>query len=305
MNFADKLHNAVRCVGNPCVLGIDPHIDFLPDEFCVVRDKSASRAARALAMTKFCLDLLELGHRRVCAVKLQSAFFEELGSDGARAWEAVVVAAHELGYLVVGDVKRGDIASTAAAYGRAFLGSPYFSDEGHLCDAITVNPYLGGDSIEPFMSICEKSDRGIFILVRTSNPGASDFQLHGIPPLWQEVAHQVDRWGSQLVGACGMSSIGAVVGATHPKEVASFRAALPRSPLLLPGYGAQGASAAGLVDAFLPNGHGALVSSSRGIGFAYRRYPGLPWKDAAHNALNEMIADITKALLGRRSPMGT
>lgn len=287
----------MRRVGNPCILGIDPHPELLPDAFRVARDPRASRVERALAVTEFCLELIDLARDRVCAVKPQSAFFEELGADGAVAWERVISASRSSGLLVVGDVKRGDIASTAAAYGRAFLGRLPRTSEAPYCDAITVNPFLGGDSIEPLLAICEETGCGIFVLVRTSNPGGADLQLHGEPPLWREVARLVEEWGSRLVGSCGLSSVGAVVGATHSSDLASFRSALPRANLLLPGYGAQGASAAGLARAFLPGGQGALVSSSRSIAFAYRESPGLPWKDAARRALDDMIADISGALV--------
>lgn len=294
MNFADRLDAAIARAGNPCLLGIDPHFDLLPDEFAVARDPRASRAERAGAVAEFALDLVDLARGRVAAVKPQSAFFEELGADGVAAWERVVSAAREAGLIVVGDVKRSDIASTAAAYGRAFLGAADTADPPHLCDAITVNPYLGSDSVEPLVETCVATGRGLFVLVRTSNPGSAEFQLHGEPPLWTRVAAAVERWGSDLHGACGLSSVGAVVGATHAQELAELRRALPHAPLLLPGYGAQGASAADLSPAFLPGGRGVLVNSSRGIAFAHRSRPDLAWKDAAVQALEAMIAAVAR-----------
>jgi orotidine-5'-phosphate decarboxylase len=297
VNYADRLDQATQRVGNACLLGIDPHINLLPDDYAAVRDAGAPRAERAQLMGDFCCELIDLAAGRIAAVKPQSAFFEELGADGIFAWERVVRAARDADLLVIGDVKRGDIASTASAYARTFLQGTSPSDEGHLCDAITVNPYLGADSIEPMIEACEATGRGLYILVRTSNPGSADFQLHGTPNLWEQVAARVNDWGAKLMGECGLSSIGAVVGATHADDLANFRAKLPNSPLLLPGYGAQGATAKDLSAAFLPNGRGALINSSRGIAFAYRDHPGAHWKDAARTALDAMIAELSTAVL--------
>ncbi len=292
MNFADRLDQATKKVGNACLLGIDPHIDLLPAEYEGVRSTELSRGDRAELLGDFCCELIELATGKIAAVKPQSAFFEELGGDGVQAWERVVRTAREAGLLVIGDVKRGDIASTARAYANAFLSSANPEDEAHLCDAITVNPYLGADSVEPMVEACAATGRGLYVLVRTSNPGGSDFQLHGTPPLWERVAERVNQWGEGLIGECGLSSIGAVVGATHASDLGLFREKLPKCPLLLPGYGAQGATAKDLSAAFLPGGRGAIINSSRGIAFAYRQNPELHWKDAAKRALDEMIAEL-------------
>lgn len=296
MNFADRLHAAVEEKGTPCLLGLDPHPDLLPEEFAVARKPEVSRGRRADAVETFCCRLIDLAADRVAAVKPQSAFFEELGSDGVRAWESVVSHAHQRGLLVIGDVKRSDIASTAKAYARAFLVD---DDEGTSCDAVTVSPYLGSDSVEPFVETCASEGKGLYVLVRTSNPGAAEFQRHA--DLCEVVARAVDRWGSALVGEGGWSSVGAVVGATHPDELASLRGLLPRTPLLLPGYGAQGAGATDVLAAFGDERHplrGALVNSSRGIAFAYRRPENaeLDWDEAASLALDAMIADLRSAL---------
>jgi len=302
MSFADRLDAAVEEVQNPCVVGIDPHLDLLPDEFAVVRDRAAPRAARADAMARFCRELVALCAGRVAAVKPQSAFFELLGADGARAWESVVKHARANGLLVIGDVKRGDIASTAAAYARALLEGG--GDAEARCDAITVNPYLGADTLDPFVDACRESGGGLFVLVRTSNPGGGVFQLHGDPPLCDRVAAEVTRLGAALRGECGLSSVGAVVGATLPEELGRLRALLPHAPLLLPGYGAQGATARDVAPAFTDAAHpwrGALVNSSRGVAFAWRKpeNAGRSWKDAASDALNGMIAELRGALTAR------
>ena len=299
MSYADRLDDAAHRVGNPCLVGLDPHLDLLPEEFAVARDPRAPRRDRAGALAEFCFQVLELCAGRVAVVKPQSAFFEVFGADGVDAWEAVVTRAHEAGLLVIGDVKRGDIASTARAYAHAFLGGLPGSDRDALCDAVTIQPYLGDDSIEPFLETCAEVGGGVYVLVRTSNPGGGRLQQHGDPPLAHVVAEAVARWGEPLVGDCGFSSVGAVVGATHPAELKSLRALMPRTPLLLPGYGAQGAGVNDVLAAFPQAGpRGALINSSRGITFAYRqeRFAGQPWKDAALAALEEMIAEVSGAL---------
>jgi len=293
VSYADRLEAAIAERGNPCLVGLDPHLDLLPKEFSIARDPAASRATRAEAVEEFLLAIIELVAGRVPAVKPQSAFFERLGADGARAWERVVREARTAGLLVIGDVKRSDIASTARAYGQAFL-----EDAGEArCDAITVNPYLGADSIEPLLDTCKSAGAGLYVLVRTSNPGSALFQEHGDPPLAQLVASEVERWGESLRGDCGLSSIGAVVGATHPEELIRLRGLMPHTPLLIPGYGAQGAGANDVAPAFLPGGRGALVNSSRGILYAWRKEEnaGRHWKDASLSAIEAMIAELSAA----------
>ncbi|MCB9914486.1 MAG: orotidine-5'-phosphate decarboxylase [Planctomycetes bacterium] len=294
MNYADRLDAAVAACGNPCLVGLDPHLELLPEEFAVARDTRAPRAERAAAVEAFLCEVVALCAGVVPAVKPQSAFFERLGADGARAWEHVVAAARAAGLLVIGDVKRGDIASTSRAYAQAFL-----EDAGDArCDAITVNPYLGADSIEPLLEVCARADAGLYVLVRTSNPGSGLFQEHGEPPLAHVVAREVERWGAELRGACGLSSIGAVVGATHSAELATLRALMPHTPLLIPGYGAQGAGALEAVPGFLAGGRGALVNSSRGILYAWRspEHAGKPWRDASRDAIDAMVREFREAL---------
>ncbi len=301
MNFADRLDAALEEVMTPCVVGLDPHLELLPEPFAIARDARASRAERAAAVEAFCRELIELAAGRVAIVKPQAAFFELFGADGCAAWERVVAHAHECGLLVIGDVKRSDIAATAAAYATAYLeGLPGMSPAS-LCDAVTVNPFLGGDSVAPFLEVCARTGGGLFVLVRTSNEGSGDFQRHGAPPLCERVAEAVSAWGAGLVGERGYSSVGAVVGATRSDELARLRALLPRSWLLLPGYGAQGARARDVRAAFTERERpwrGALVSSSRAVAFAWRepRSRGQSWKDAASSALEAMIAELRAAL---------
>ncbi len=295
MNFGDRLDAAIEAAGNPVLLGIDPHLELLPEPFAKAADPSVPRAERADAVRQFGLQMVELAAGRVPAIKPQSAFFEQLGADGVRAFEDVVDAGRAAGLLVIGDVKRGDIASTAAAYARAHL-APVGAGASGTCDAITVNPYLGPDTLEPFADVCDEARAGIFVLVRTSNPESSTFQGFGDPPLAERVARVVHRLGLRHVGDRGISSFGAVTGATHPEQLMRWRRLMPNNFLLLPGYGAQGAGAKDVVDAFLPGGRGALVASSRGISFAYRKDSEGDWKQAASRALDGMIADLRGAL---------
>ena len=295
MSYADRLDGALEEVRNPCLVGIDPHVDLLPDEFAIARNEDAPREERANAVERFCVELLDVVAGRVAIVKPQAAFFEVLGADGVRAFERVVAHARSLGLLVIGDVKRNDIASTAAAYASSFLRAGEAS-----CDAITINPYLGPDTLEPFLDACRDTGAGLYVLVRTSNPGSGTFQLHGDPPLWRMIAREVDERGAQFIGERGFSSVGAVVGATHASELAELRAAMPHTPFLLPGYGAQGAGASDVVAAFTDTERpwrGGLVNSSRGIAFAWRKSEaGTSWKDASSRALDAMIDDLRTAL---------
>ncbi|MDF1797842.1 MAG: orotidine-5'-phosphate decarboxylase [Planctomycetota bacterium] len=296
MNYADRLHAAVERCGNAALVGIDPHLAMLPEEFALARDASAPRAERARAMGDFCVELLDLVAGRVPVVKPQSAFFEIFGADGAQQWERVVAHAHANGLLVIGDVKRGDIASTAGAYARALL-EDNGDDPATLCDAVTVNAFLGEESITPFLEVNRRTDTGLYVLVRTSNPGSAEFQLCGEPTLSERIADAVTRWGEDLIGDCGLSSVGAVVGATHPDHLAALRARMPKANLLLPGYGAQGAGVEDIAAGFLPGGHGAVVNSSRGIAFAYQGagVPDTQWRNATDAAIGAMIADMRSA----------
>jgi orotidine-5'-phosphate decarboxylase len=301
VNYADRLEESVRRCGNACLVGLDPHLDLIPEEFPAARDPAASRGERAAAVGDFLCAVVELVAGRVPAVKPQSAFFEALGADGAVQWERVVRTARESGLLVIGDVKRGDIGSTAAAYATAFLEGLSPAGDGSRCDAITVNPFLGTDSVRPFLETCARTGTGIYVLVRTSNPSSAEFQAQGHPTLSERVADAVARWGDQpeLVGRCGLSSVGAVVGATHAAELARLRQRMPRTPFLLPGYGAQGAGAGDVAVGFLAGGRGALVNASRSVLFAYRQSPGEHWQDASITAVDRMAREINAALAAR------
>jgi len=297
VSFVDRLEAALEEVRHPVLMGVDPHLALLPDEFATARAPAAPRAERAAEMQRFCTELLDVAAGRIAVVKPQSAFFEVLGADGVRAFENVVAHARANGMLVIGDVKRNDIGSTAAAYASAF----FEGEEASRCDAITVSPYLGAESLEPFVDACRRTGAGMYVLVRTSNPGGAPIQLHGSPALCEQVAGDVRALGESLRGECGLSSVGAVVGATHAAELARMRELMPHTPFLLPGYGAQGASARDIVGAFADRARpwsGGIVNSSRGIAFAGRKpeNAGRSWKDAASGAIDAMINDLRAAL---------
>jgi orotidine-5'-phosphate decarboxylase len=267
--FADRLAVAVERKRSQLVVGLDPRLDLLPVE---LRGESVlGRAEAASAFARFCCGLVDAVAPYVVAVKPQVACFEALGSDGIAALERVSAYARDAGLLVIADGKRGDIGSTARAYAAAFLEP---RDEAPpLADALTVNTYLGHDSLEPFLQACRLHGAGIFCLVRTSNAGAADVQelkLSDGRPVWHQVAELVDDWGGELVGERGLSSVGAVVGATVPRAVGEARRLLPRSVLLLPGVGAQGATPADVARAFTSGPASALVTASRSVIYAYR-----------------------------------
>jgi orotidine-5'-phosphate decarboxylase len=267
--FADRLAAAVEQKGSQLVVGLDPVLDLLPLE--LRGDAQVGRPAAAEAVGRFCCGIVDAVAPHVVAVKPQLAFFEVLGSDGIAAFERVVGYARAAGLLVIVDGKRGDIGSTARAYADAYLEPGEGRDP--LADALTVNTYLGRDSLEPFVAACRRGGGGLFCLVKTSNAGSIDVQdlaLSDGRPLWQQVALLVQELGEELIGECGLSSIGAVVGATHPRAISEARRLLPQAILLLPGVGAQGATPADIARAFTSGPASALVNASRSVIYAFR-----------------------------------
>ena len=272
-HFADRLAAAVERKGAPLCVGLDPMLDRLPEELRGVEP--------ADAYERFCRGIVDAVAETAVAVKLQSAFFEALGSRGVAVFERVAAHARAAGLLVVADVKRGDIPSTAEAYAAAFLEPR--GGEPPLADVMTVSAYMGGDSVEPFLRACRDHGTGIFCLLKTSNPGSSDVQdlpLADGRPLWHQVAELVEEWGEGLVGESGLSAVGAVVGATHPGVVDTARRLLPHAVLLLLGVGAQGAQPADVTSAFAEHPAGGLVSVSRPILYAHEERGG-DWREAA------------------------
>jgi len=277
--FADRLATAVVDRRSQLVVGLDPRLELLPLE--LRGDAHLDRAAAAVAFTRFCRGLIDAVGPYVVAVKPQAACFEALGADGMRALEEVCAYASTAGLLVIVDGKRGDIGHTARAYASAYLEPR--EDAGPLADALTVNTYLGRDSLEPFVATCRRFGGGLFCLVKTSNPGGADVQdltLSDGKQVWHHVARFVAELGEEVVGECGLSSIGAVVGATFPRAVSEARRLLPQSILLLPGVGAQGATPADVARAFTSGPASALVTVSRSVIYAFR-FEGDDWRSAA------------------------
>lgn len=277
--FGDRLAEAVERKRSQLVVGLDPQVDLLPVE--LRGDVHLGREQAAEAFGRFCRGVIDSVAPYVVAVKPQSAFFEELGADGVRALEDVCAYARQAGLLVILDAKRGDIGSTSRAYAAAFLEPR--GQEGPLADALTVNPYLGRDAVEPMLAACKREGAGIFCVVKTSNAGSAEVQdaiLTDGKPLWQHVARLVREWGDDIVGARGLSSVGAVIGATHPRAVGEARRLLPKSILLLPGVGAQGATPADVARAFTSGPASALVTVSRALIYAFR-VDGGEWRAAA------------------------
>jgi orotidine-5'-phosphate decarboxylase len=277
--FGDRLAEAVERKHSQLLVGLDPVSDLLPVE--LAGDAHLGRAEAAEAFARFCRGIIDAVAPYAVGVKPQLAFFEALGSDGMRALEDVCAYARTAGLLILADAKRGDIGSTARAYAAAYLEPR--EDQPPLADALTVSPYLGRDSLEPFFAACRRDGAGVFCLVKTSNEGVADIQdlaLSDGRPLWQHVARLVAEWGEDLVGERGLSSVGAVVGATHPRAVAEARRLLPRAVLLLPGIGEQGASPGDVARAFTSGPASALVAASRSVLYAFRGV-GDDWRSAA------------------------
>jgi orotidine-5'-phosphate decarboxylase len=275
-HFADRLAEAIERKRSQLVVGLDPWLDLLPVE--LRGDAHLGREAAADACARFCRGLVDAVAPYVVAVKPQVAFFEALGADGIRALEDVCAYSRSAGLQVIADGKRGDIGSTARAYSAAYLDG-----DRPLADALTVNPYLGRDSVEPYLAACRRAGAGIFCVVKTSNAGGAEVQdlvLSDGRPLWQQVAELVAEWAGELVGERGLSSVGAVIGATHPRAVGEARRLLPQSVILLPGVGAQGATPADVARAFTSGPASALVSVSRDVIYAFR-VSGREWRSAA------------------------
>ena len=278
--FSDRLAEAVRRRGPLCV-GIDPRWESLP---LAIRTAYPDPAA---AFEAFSLKVLELVEPFAAVVKPQAAFFELLAPAGMAAMKSVLAVAKARGFVTILDAKRGDIASTAEAYAHAAFGPTWDAD------SLTINPYLGRDAVEPFLAAAKVASRGVFVLVRTSNPGAGLFQDLNVDgrPLHRAVAAEVVSWNESTLGGCGLGEVGAVVGAAPPRELAELREAMPKVWLLVPGYGAQGATAADVKAAYRADGLGAVVNSSRGVTFPFK--PDDPdWESKITDAARRASAEL-------------
>lgn len=297
----DRLIEKIKETDNPSVIGLDTDISYLPQDML---EKVNTLEQAAEAITKFNKNIIDAVHKIVPAVKVQVAYYEQLGVAGMKAFWDTLSYAKEKGMIAIADVKRNDIGSTASAYSKAYFGGVEIKGKrlvGFEADFITVNGYLGSDGLKPFIKDCKERDKGIFVLVKTSNPSSAELQdqeLKDNKPFYQLVGELVDNLGKDLIGKYGYSKVGAVVGATHPKQAKVLRELFPNVFFLVPGYGAQGGTAEDLKVCFDSNGLGAIVNSSRGIICAYQKdkYKGMHYAEAAYNACLEMKEDLNKVI---------
>ena len=303
----NKLCEKIKKLNAPIVVGLDPMLSYVPEH--IVKKSLAEHGetleGAADAIWQFNKEIVDAVYDLIPAVKPQVAMYEQFGVAGMAAYKKTVDYCHEKDLVVIGDVKRGDIGSTSAAYavghlGKVQVGSRMLSAFNE--DFATVNPYLGTDGIKPFVDVCREEKKGLFILVKTSNPSSGEFQDRIIDgrPLYEWVGEKVAEWGEDCMGD-SYSYIGAVVGATYPEMGKVLRKVMPKSFILVPGYGAQGGKSADLVPYFNEDGLGAIVNSSRGIIAAYKKEPYAKFgaehfAEASRQAVVDMIADIDGAL---------
>ena len=300
----------IKKTGAPIVVGLDPMLNYIPEQ---VQKKAFAEYGETLegaaeAIWQFNKEIVDKTYDLIPAVKPQIAMYEKFGLPGLAAFKKTVDYCKEKGLVVIGDIKRGDIGSTSAAYavghiGKVKVGSKTYApfDE----DFVTVNPYLGSDGVNPFLDVCKEEKKGIFVLVKTSNPSSGEFQDQKIDgrPLYELVGEKVAAWGSEVMGD-EYSYVGAVVGATYPEMGKVLRKVMPKAYILVPGYGAQGGKGKDLVHFFNEDGLGAIVNSSRGIIAAYKqeqyaKFGAENFGDASRAAVETMIADIKGALENR------
>ncbi|MCR4840469.1 MAG: orotidine-5'-phosphate decarboxylase [Lachnospiraceae bacterium] len=306
----DKLINEIKKKNAPIVVGLDPTMAHIPD---CIKEKAFGMYGETLegaaeAIWEFNKAIIDSTYELIPAVKPQIAMYEAFGVPGVLAFKNTVDYCKEKGLVVIGDVKRGDIGSTSAAYAQGHLGRVQVGSKSYCGfdeDFATVNPYLGSDGIKPFLDVCKEENKGIFVLVKTSNPSSGEFQDRLIDgkPLYEYVGEKVNEWGSEAMGST-YSNVGAVVGATYPEMGKVLRKIMPKAYILVPGYGAQGGKAADLKPYFNEDGLGAIVNSSRGIIAAYKsdkykeRFAPENFADASRQAVIDMIEDINGAVFG-------
>lgn len=310
-NYADRLMSAIRKKGNPCVVGLDPRLDMMPDFITSYSAKMEKGKAIQTAITNFHQIILDVVSSQVPAVKLQIAFYEQYGIPGLLAFVDTIQIAKQKGLIVIVDAKRNDITSTAEAYANAFLGRSTIFGEKEVIfdvDCITVSPFLGRDSLEPFVKACTEYGKGLFILVKTSNPGSVDIQDQKLvstgKSMYDNLAKMVNDLAVNAVGELGYSSIGAVIGATFPHEAMHLRRLMPKSIFLVPGYGAQGGTSNDAMPCFNEDGLGAVINSSRGITYAHqsRKVSKDEYVETVQSKLVQMIDEVTFSL---RDTFGT
>ena len=306
----NKLISNIRKTNAPIVVGLDPMLNYIPEH---IQKKAFAEFGETLegaaeAIWQYNKGIVDATYDLIPAVKPQIALYEQFGIPGLVAYKKTVEYCKAKDLVVIGDIKRGDIGSTSAAYAVGHLGHVQVGSKkyaGFDEDFATVNPYLGSDGVKPFMDICKEEKKGIFVLVKTSNPSSGEFQDREIDgrPLYELVGEKVAQWGDELMGD-GYSYVGAVVGATYPEMGKVLRKIMPKTFILVPGYGAQGGKGADLVHFFNEDGLGAIVNSSRGIIAAYKQekykeFGAENYADASRQAVKDMIADISGALENR------
>ena len=304
----ERLNEKIKKTGAPIVVGLDPTLAFVPK---FIQDKAFEEFGQTLegageAIWQFNKAIVDAVYDLIPAVKPQVAMYEQFGIPGLIAFKKTIDYCHEKGLIVIGDVKRGDIGSTCEAYAAGHIGKVTIGDKSYCPfdeDFVTVNPYLGSDGIKPFLKACKENDRGIFVLVKTSNPSSGELQdltTKAEKTIYETVGAMVDQWGSELLHG-DYSDVGAVVGATYPEMGAALRKVMPKACILVPGYGAQGGKGADLVHFFNADGLGAIINSSRGIIAAYKSekyasYGEAAFADASRAAVLDMKEDIASAL---------
>lgn len=303
----NKLVAKIKKTNAPIVVGLDPMLSYIPEHILkkAFAEYGETLAGASEAIWQYNKAIVDTTYDLIPAVKPQIAMYEQFGIEGLKAFQKTVDYCHEKDLVVIGDVKRGDIGSTSEAYAIGHLGKVQVGSQSISAfneDFATVNPYLGSDGIKPFVDVCKKEKKGLFILVKTSNPSSGEFQDRLIDgkPLYEYVGSKVAEWGADHMGE-SYSYIGAVVGATYPEMGKVLRKVMPKSFILVPGYGAQGGKGADLVHYFNEDGLGAIVNSSRGIIAAYKQeqYAGFGaenFADASRQAVIDMITDIDGAL---------
>lgn len=308
----NRLNEKIKKTGAPIVVGLDPMLRFVPR---AIRQKAYAEYGETLegaaeAVWQYNKGIVDAVCDLIPAVKPQIAMYEQFGIPGLITFQRTVNYCKEKGLVVIGDIKRGDIGSTSEAYAVGHLGKVQVGNSTHYGfdeDFVTVNPYLGSDGVKPFLKVCEEEKKGIFVLVKTSNPSSGEFQDRLIDgkPLYEYVGEQVAAWGAECMPESGAYSyVGAVVGATYPEQGKLLRKVMPHTLILVPGYGAQGGKGADLVHFFQEDGLGAIINSSRGIIAAYQQeqyahFGEAGYADAARAAVLAMREDIAQALSGR------
>lgn len=297
----DKLIDRIIEMQNPTCVGLDTDFSYLPDE---MRDGMATFEGVAEQLIEFNMNIIDKVCDIVPAVKVQVAYYEQYGFEGLRAFDCTVNYARGRDMFVIADCKRNDIGSTAKCYSTAYLGETDINGKkmpSFPADMLTVNGYLGTDGISPFIDDIKAHDKGIFVLVKTSNPSGAEVQnvkLESGEYMYEHMGKLVENWGKECIGKYGYSDVGAVVGATHPEEAARLRAQLPHTFFLIPGYGAQGANAQMLKCCFDGRGLGGIVNNSRGIICAYKKplYSGMNYAEAARAACLDMQQDLANTI---------